>query len=435
MDFSKTQIRKLGDRIRSEISTGLDHVAPADIDMLEEYRISYKEYISTIFNKLYKESKGIRHDSITTYRLKRIESIVRKLYRYPSMELDRMSDVAGCRCILNNEARVYKLRDQIYEIFHVSKENDYYKNPVASGYKSIHLYITESENDKWPVEIQIRTKNDHNWATLVEIIDQLYDKSLKEGESDPKFDRFFVLMSILKSLSIEQRVELIHLAHELSVFEKLYSVFVQNYLSVRINWLKVKKPKDHHFFVIEVQGDQPEILSFKSFSDAEMKYFEKFRADSGSNIVLTYLPQSNFDNLEAAYSNYTLTTHTFIDDYFRLLSDVMGYLIRNKKYKLFYTHYSHAQVNLYASFMNIEHESSAIQDVSINDQSKAKYWKKDFRKRINRRTQQLNRISKEIEKFRPTSGYSLLIFNYYVWRINRRERRFSRSYYRNTGGN
>jgi putative GTP pyrophosphokinase len=435
MDFSKTQIRKLGDRIRSEISTGVDHVAPSDIDMLEEYRVSYKEYISSIFNKLYKESKGIRHDSIITYRLKRIESIVRKLYRYPKMELDRMSDVAGCRCILDNEERVYKLRDLIFEKFHVCKENDYYKKPVPSGYKSIHLYITESENDKWPVEIQLRTKNDHNWATLVEIIDQLYGKSLKEGENDPQFDRFFLLMSILKTLSIEERVELIRLTHELSIFEKLYSVFIQNYLRVRINWLKEKKPKDHHFFVIEVHGDQPEILSFKSFSEAEKKYFEKFRADSGSNIVLTYLPQSNFENLEAAYSNYTLTTHTFIDDYFRLLSDVIGHLIQNKKYRQFYTYYRHAQVNLYSNFMNIEHESSAIKDVSGNDRSKAKYWIKDFSKRITRRAQQLNKISKEIEKFRPRSGFSSLVFAHYVWRIDRRERKFSKSYEKNRRSN
>ncbi len=431
MDFSKTQIRKLGDRIRSEISTGLDHVAPADIEMLEEYRVSYKEYISSIFNKLYKESKGIRHDSITTYRLKRIESIIRKLSRYPKMELDRMSDVAGCRCILNNEDRVYKLRDLIHEKFHVSKENNYYKNPVASGYKSIHLYITESKADKWPVEIQLRTKTDHNWATLVEIIDQLYEKSLKEGENDPQFDKFFLLMSRLKSLNMEERDELIKLTHELSVFENLYSVFVQNYLRVRINWLKVKKPKDHHFFVIEVRGDQPEILSFKSFSEAEKRYFEKFRADSGSNIVLTYLPQSNFDNLEAAYSNYTLTTHTFIDDYFRLLSDVISHSIQGEKYKQFYNHYSHAQKNLYSNFLNIERESLAIQDVSENDRSKAKHWKKDFEKRIKRRSEQLNKISREIQKFRPTSGLRRWVFSYYVWRINMREERFRKSYEKN----
>ena len=42
-----------------------------------------------------------------------------------------------------------------------------------SGYRSIHIYVKDHQTQK-PIEIQIRNKEQHNWATLVEIVDLLY---------------------------------------------------------------------------------------------------------------------------------------------------------------------------------------------------------------------------------------------------------------------
>ncbi len=342
------------------------------------------------------------------------------------MELDRMWDIAGCRCILNSEEKANKLKYLLCKEFHVVKENNYYESPPNTGYRSIHLYLTDSPDDKWPVEVQLRTRKDHNWATLVEIIDQIYEKSLKEGEQDEDFNEFLILISRLPTLQIDEKCRAIHLAHKLNVFQKLYSVFLKNYLKVREDWLVLNKPKHHHFFVIEVEGDKPIISSYDRFKEAEIDYFKKFSTSIGTNIVLTYLPQSNFENLETAYSNYTLTTHSIIDDYFQMLSDVCGFLLKQKNFKSFYRFFSNSQEIFYSSLANIDKEFRMIEDAINVDRRKAKYWEKDFRKRIKKRVKIFNQLSKEIERFSPSGGFSSLIFNYYVWRIDRRDKQIQK---------
>ena len=130
--LSKTQIRKLGDRLRKDIYNPTDE----DLLHLEEYRSSFKTVIPSIFRRVFELSRQIRHDSITTYRIKRIESILSKLHRFDGttaekIELDRMWDIVGCRVIMNSKIKVY----QLFEL--LEKEFDVVLN---SKLKCVHIF-------------------------------------------------------------------------------------------------------------------------------------------------------------------------------------------------------------------------------------------------------------------------------------------------------
>nr|WP_279611692.1 hypothetical protein [Ruthenibacterium lactatiformans] len=80
-------------------------------------------------------------DIIVAERLKRLDSIVNKLKREPSMSLWTMQDLGGCRFIVSSIDDIYKYANE-YENSrkrHILKSQyDYVQQPKASGYRSLH---------------------------------------------------------------------------------------------------------------------------------------------------------------------------------------------------------------------------------------------------------------------------------------------------------
>ena len=71
--------------------------------------------------------------------------------------------------------------------------NDYIRNPKEDGYKSIHLIgkFKNSEGELRSIELQIRTKVQHSWATAVEIVDLFTNQSLKSNSGKTIWKDFF----------------------------------------------------------------------------------------------------------------------------------------------------------------------------------------------------------------------------------------------------
>ena len=111
--YTNGEYKRLGERIR----VNPQNVSNDDLEMLQTLRLSYKELLSEVFSTLVKESKKIDKNSICTYRVKRIESIISKLQRVEKMQLNRMSDIAGCRCIMHSDDKVYSLLSALKQFF------------------------------------------------------------------------------------------------------------------------------------------------------------------------------------------------------------------------------------------------------------------------------------------------------------------------------
>lgn len=85
---------------------------------------------------------------------------------------------------------------------------DYVAHPATGGYRGLHLvytYRSQGEDDRnidgLRIELQIRSKAQHVWATAVEIVGTFRGESLKSGEGDPEWLEFFRLAGEAAAMS------------------------------------------------------------------------------------------------------------------------------------------------------------------------------------------------------------------------------------------
>jgi len=183
------------------------------IDSLSDWRALHLYPMNTFQATLRKYVNDIDSKGIVAQRLKRAPTIIDKLKnRQQSMNLGRMQDIGGLRAIVNNIPSVRKIEQKFIHSRskHVLKKTyDYISEPKGSGYRGIHL-VYEYRNPKKPeydglqIEIQLRTRLQHLWATAVETAGFFYQESLKSSLGNEKRLEFFQLVSALFSLKEKQ---------------------------------------------------------------------------------------------------------------------------------------------------------------------------------------------------------------------------------------
>ena len=228
-----------------------------------------------------------------------------------------------------------------------------------SGYRSIHIYVKDHQTQK-PIEIQIRNKAQHNWATLVEIVDLLFGTKNKERGAESQLGRFLYLYSKAEGLTKEEFSEMLKIERKVKVFERMSNVLTRNYLNIRRQWLKQKTKGS--YFVITANKNGSEIISFPTFKEAETAYYEKYLSNSDSNIVLTHLRMPDFNQISMAYSNYVLAMHAFFDDYRVLVSRKIIMCLKDGSYYKFIKYFK-----IYTSNVRCHFENLSLEIQSIND--------------------------------------------------------------------
>jgi ppGpp synthetase/RelA/SpoT-type nucleotidyltranferase len=381
--MTKGEIDRLGQKIGAS-----SEVSQEDLNKLQEFRQTFQEPISNVFNFVLTAARKVDKQCIVTYRIKRIDTIVEKLRRFHEnpngkMNLSRMWDIAGCRCILNttDEDKLYKLLKKIQKEYGSDcKVNDYVATPRESGYRSIHIYVKDKQTQK-PIEIQIRNQEQHNWATLVEIVDLLYGTKNKERGAVSQLGRFLYLYSIAEDLTEEEFGEMLKIERKMKVFERMSKTLTRNYLNIRLQWLRQKQKGS--YFVITANRKGSDIVSFPTFKEAETAYYEKYLANSDSNIVLTHLRMPDFSQISMAYSNYVLSTHSFVSDCMnRYLKEIRNAL-NNRDIKL-YKRLLNSYFNAVAQqIIRINQEIYTINHTldTVHDQKK-RDWIQDLRRQI-----------------------------------------------------
>ena len=337
-------------RLGQAICIKKEKLDEAELDLLQRFRISFSEPLVETFNTVRLISDKVHRASITAFRLKRISTIINKVQRHPKMELSRMGDIAGIRCIFYSEKEVYKALELVKTQYEISGNiRDYIKDPKELGYKGVHVYVIEPKSRK-RIEIQLRTINYHNWATLVEITDLLYDLRLKElgYESDKEFAHFHSLVSSEKELNKEEADLIYNVLKKRNFITKLSSTFRKNNAEVKKRWSS--KDSKNSFFLIEASKSEiPTLQSFKTFEEAEAEYFKKYKQNENAEIVLTSIRKPNFNQISIAYANYILSYHTFINDIKPILQELASEALENNKYfrfkKIFRT-YEDLQANV-----------------------------------------------------------------------------------------
>lgn len=330
---SNTKINNIGEAI----SKRGGKITPSELELLQEFRTSFSKPLVNVFNIMRELAEKVHPSSIIAFRLKRIDTIINKLSREKEMDLSRMGDIGGIRCIFYNEGEVYNAKELIEKTFESGGKTRDYINELKRdiGYKGVHLYVKDPISQR-RIEIQLRTIDHHNWATLIEITDLLYDLRLKElgFESNEKFGRFHALMSSDKQLTKEEADLIYDVLDEHNFISVLSDTFRKNNTEVKKRWSS--EDKKNSFFLIEASKTEiPSLKSFETFEEAENAYFEKYKENESAEIVLASIKQPNFKQISVAYANYILSYHTFMSDIRPIIQELAKEALEDKKIKKF----------------------------------------------------------------------------------------------------
>lgn len=337
--FSKGSINRAGDVLASTASTE-DELHEAYV-ILNNWRASHGLPLNTIQMYLRQSAKKFDNERnfIIAQRLKRVPSIIDKIRRFESMKLARMQDIGGCRVIMSNISEVNKL------LFHFTENNrsaheiirrdDYIATPKASGYRGIHLVFRYHSNtypyhDGLPVEMQLRTKLQHAWATSVETVDLFRKYALKSSRGPSKWLRFFSLIGTVFA-NLEKRpiipgtpVDKIELFNEIDLLTNELNVF--NTLTTyrkAITRTAFHSTGKSDYFLITLTPATGE-LNLKPFRQKDLEaanreYTElEQNSDGKSEVVL--VKAGSVESLKLAYPNYFFDTSIFIKRIERYLS-------------------------------------------------------------------------------------------------------------------
>jgi putative GTP pyrophosphokinase len=178
--ISKTQIDRLGDRIREASLTDID------LRLLDDYRRSFGEayefVVRTIRDQLQLEPTGRPAKSTS--------SIIEKLLR-ESIRLSQIQDIAGCRVIVTDVVEQERVVASLRTAFPGASIIDRRVNP-SFGYKAVHVITTKFGK---LVEIQVRTALQHLWAELSEKLSDVFDPSIKYGGGSNEIRNILALRS------------------------------------------------------------------------------------------------------------------------------------------------------------------------------------------------------------------------------------------------
>lgn len=174
-------------------------------ELAGQWRACHAYPINTFQANLRTKLKNYKEEPIAAQRLKRMPTIIDKLKRYPAMKLSTMQDIGGLRAILRDVKDVYGLTKEFEDSSRLAHElidkKDYIQNPRnEDGYRSVHLVYKYKNRrvvgyDGLKLELQIRSKLQHMWATAVETMGTFLGQALKSRQGDQEWLDFFALVS------------------------------------------------------------------------------------------------------------------------------------------------------------------------------------------------------------------------------------------------
>lgn len=300
--------------------------------IVENWRTSHAMPLLTFRVSLEARARRVDPQAIVAQRLKRFSSAMNKLVREPNMKLTQMQDLGGCRAILASVSEV----DQVYEKYEEGggageqqlKCYDYIREPKSDGYRGIHIigrYAAQaSKNEPWNgqrIEIQLRSRLQHAFATAVETVTTFTKQPLKFGAGPDEWRRFFSLVgsafalkegtTLVKDTPTEKSAligELRHLTNALYVYRRLggWTKAMTKLKSRNIrgfNWL---------LLVLNLENNTIRVTGFADRAKARsaLSKLEPASGSSQQDAVLVWV--SSLRDLRRAYPNYFADTEEFL---------------------------------------------------------------------------------------------------------------------------
>jgi hypothetical protein len=256
-----------------------------------------------------------------------------------SMQFSKMQDLGGCRAIVENVKKVDELV-KLYEshssdALQFVRKKDYINDapgPKEDGYRGVHLIYRYQGNSQagafkgLQIEIQIRSRLQHAWATALEIIDTFTGQGLKSNAGEEDWKRFFALVSTAMAMT-EQRplvpntpsnfAELIDEIKSLCEKTKIEHVFLGLAAGMEAApEAKFEEPTakaEAYILTLNSQEKMTIALAFSSNKDAEESLLEMEKENiNNPHIQSVMVSAESLHGLRAAYPNYYFDTAWFL---------------------------------------------------------------------------------------------------------------------------
>lgn len=328
--YSRSAVRKAG-RLLAEQGTN-----SSDIDwaqgVLSNWRSCHGYPINTFQATLRAKLRTLDRKAFVVQRLKRTPSIIEKLRRYPSMKLITMQDIGGLRAVVSSLTQARKLEASYrrsrfkHQLF---SSYDYIVTPKDSGYRSLHLIYRyrnpiAPEYDGLLLELQIRSRLQHSWATAVETMGTFFQQALKASEGPEEWLDFFAITgSAFAILEKSRRVP----GYEAmgpretfrSVTREAKRLDVHNHLraySIAADAIASDRKSGSYFLV--VLNMHKRTVSIRAFGkqrldDASNAYtLVEGEINSGAPLQAVLVSAESVDVLRRGYPNYFLDSAQFL---------------------------------------------------------------------------------------------------------------------------
>jgi ppGpp synthetase/RelA/SpoT-type nucleotidyltranferase len=326
-------------------------------DILSYWRFSFEKPLERALDKIQPQVNQLDSTAIFAKRLKRFPSIVLKLERFPKMNLKNMQDIGGCRIILVNSKKVTQVSRILKKMPELKWDDgfrikDYIAKPKIDGYRSLHMigkFPDSFGNDK-KIEIQLRTRIQHYWATALEIIDLFTKQSLKTNQGQKLWSDFFVNVSkqfsMLDSIPLFEKLSdkdkkiqyvsrlikdkessslvlsVCDAARKLDVVDKL-KVFAK---SLKVIGEELNSVGSDGYVLLEIntltKSVKYTLFDHGEAEDAQNIYTEteKITSDKNSNIIVALVYANAVGGIKEAYPNFFADSTKF-SEHLKLITD------------------------------------------------------------------------------------------------------------------
>lgn len=339
--YSKKQVARAGEILRDDASSAADKEFANRV--LSNWRAIHSYPINTFQATLRHKLKAIDSNALVAQRLKRAPSIIAKLKRFDGMKLSRMQDIGGLRAVVKDLRKVYSLKENYMRsrFYHdLVGEKDYINSPKSTGYRGIHLIYRYKNKqvekyDGLHVELQIRTRLQHAWATSVETMGTFLDHSLKSSEGPEEWLNFFSITGSAfahyegcnpvpgyEHLSKRETYKkVVDEARRLDVINRLQAFTVAAQSISNDN-----QGGSYHIVILKANEKTVEIESFgrRKLEEANARYSEyEAMAELREEMQVVLVATGSIDSLKQAYPNYFLDTHEFVQLLLKIQSEAM----------------------------------------------------------------------------------------------------------------
>lgn len=350
-DYSMRQVERAGKVIAGKLDWNPDTEAQIReaFRIANNWRDAHAYPMRSIRHQLGWYINSLKLNGISVARLKRMQAIRRKLSRVPE-NLNQLQDLGGCRVILGSISDVHSLVENVMSKTRHSlwNQDNYIAQPKKDGYRSHHLIFKFNGRGESTVhsgrriEVQVRTRLQHSWATAVEAVGLFRGEDLKGNVGDSDWLRLFRLMSAEFSwvenceeppdvpARAERIREIIHLERKLEASATLSNLTY----AVRYTEEAVQPPTEPQYYLIKFDNQRKEVditpmfrpkSAVESYDSAEE---DNSRSDGSKNIVL--IEADKIENLKEAYPNYFGDVQLFKHQLVRVVSgkDPEEYIVR-----------------------------------------------------------------------------------------------------------